>query len=323
MWILPSTCSPSAPAEEVSISESGWLFQLLERSAMWRSKPTPARSWERAWKRATWMRRLCGRISQTSTAVHGVASWISSLEATRANPSVWQENNAGRVTPGICGPTSGISSATSAGLMSSSRTSPTIYEWDSKRSMLTYDQWVTALRRVCLQRRKSARATNANASSSWPTPVVPEGGRISKSPIRIKRSLPLTSVVHHWAIPRASDGEKGGPHQSFGAGGTPLPSQAVRHLESRDWRSDSSLRTDEEMYGLKGRPLSRQAQTSSISGGPSSNETLSSRRQLNPAFVEWLMGWPRGWTACVSSATELSLWRQRMRSELFRMLSHD
>ena len=45
------------------------------------------------------------------------------------------------------------------------------------------------------------------------------------------------------------------------------------------------------------------------------------RRSLNPIFVEWLMGWPPGWTlaawtdfAC--SATELSAWKQRMRSAL-------
>ena len=31
-----------------------------------------------------------------------------------------------------------------------------------------------------------------------------------------------------WSTPRASDGEKGGPNQSFGAGGQPLPSQAVQ-----------------------------------------------------------------------------------------------
>lgn len=49
------------------------------------------------------------------------------------------------------------------------------------------------------------------------------------------------------------------------------------------------------------------------------------RRSLNPLFVEWLMGWPPGWTllslglawtdfAC--SATALCLWKQRMRSAL-------
>ena len=34
--------------------------------------------------------------------------------------------------------------------------------------------------------------------------------------------------VANWGTPRASDGEKGGPNQAFGAGGTPLPAQAAQ-----------------------------------------------------------------------------------------------
>lgn len=53
------------------------------------------------------------------------------------------------------------------------------------------------------------------------------------------------------------------------------------------------------------------------------------RRSLNPLFVEWLMGWPPGWTllaltlpastgiAC--SETELSRYRRRMRSALSQL----
>lgn len=48
------------------------------------------------------------------------------------------------------------------------------------------------------------------------------------------------------------------------------------------------------------------------------------RRSLNPLFVEWLMGWPPAWTlvawtdfAC--SVTELSLFKQRMRSALLSL----
>jgi hypothetical protein len=43
---------------------------------------------------------------------------------------------------------------------------------------------------------------------------------------------------------------------------------------------------------------------------------------LNPAFVEWLMGWPTGWTASACSATELSRFKQRMRSALSQLTSH-
>lgn len=42
---------------------------------------------------------------------------------------------------------------------------------------------------------------------------------------------------------------------------------------------------------------------------------------LNPTWVEWLMGWPRGWTDCEHSVTAKSLrqWRQRSRTWLRRL----
>lgn len=44
-----------------------------------------------------------------------------------------------------------------------------------------------------------------------------------------------------------------------------------------------------------------------------------SRRTLNPSFVEWLMGWPTGWTDFACSETELSRFKQRMRSALLSL----
>jgi len=45
--------------------------------------------------------------------------------------------------------------------------------------------------------------------------------------------------------------------------------------------------------------------------------------QLNPLFVEWLMGLPKGWTTVSASGcleTEWSRWQQRMHSELLRLV---
>lgn len=145
---------------------------------------------------------------------------------------------------------------------------------------------------------------------------------------------------------------------------------------ARDWRSDSSQLSDEELYGTKGRPLARTAEQwmtprvsedgqYQYSRGNKSNPVLTlqgqgqgqgqammpfrrflpeaffrrdlpisiageecspTRRSLNPLFVEWLMGWPPGWTSlaltpiasngCACSAMALSRYKQRMRSEL-------
>lgn len=46
--------------------------------------------------------------------------------------------------------------------------------------------------------------------------------------------------------------------------------------------------------------------------------------RLCPSFVEWLMGWPEGWTeltGCALSETEWSRWWELMQSELSRLAS--
>lgn len=128
-----------------------------------------------------------------------------------------------------------------------------------------------------------------------------------------------------WATPRASDGEKGGPNQSFGAGGTPLSSQAtiwatprtVSGAYTRDSGDSAKQRLTMEGQALA---FSLPVLTTVKTGKPRSSE----RRSLNPLFVEWMMGWPLGWTLLVStdfgcSETALSRWRWGMRCALWRM----
>lgn len=45
----------------------------------------------------------------------------------------------------------------------------------------------------------------------------------------------------------------------------------------------------------------------------------SARLSLNPLFVEWLMGWPPGWTDCGLPVTGFARWLQRQRTELARL----
>jgi hypothetical protein len=70
-----------------------------------------------------------------------------------------------------------------------------------------------------------------------------------------------------WSTLRASDGEKGGPNQSFGAGGLPLPSQ---------------------VSGI-----------GNTSNAPMENGSGS----LHPEFAGWEMGYPPAWLSCAPSAT--------------------
>lgn len=133
-----------------------------------------------------------------------------------------------------------------------------------------------------------------------------------------------------WTTPRASDGEKGGPNQSFGAGGVPLPSMAAlwktpRAVEGEkgggQWQKAGDSPAVET---LTGQAFSHPVQTVSTNGETPSPPP----RSLNPLFVEWLMGWPPGWTLLAAapeltgyacSATAFSLYKRRMRSALFAL----
>lgn len=248
----------------------------------------------------------------------------------------------------------------------------------------TFESLVLRLRSDCSRRQKLARRTRENASSSsqWPTATAnmvtgqgQAGDDLQTAVARFQASARPTPTANDWkgsgptlerkdgqmrgdrldyaaeqlwSTPRASDAEKGGPNQSFGAGGQPLPSQAAQWATPRvavnrtstiamarpDSVSSLSLEQQAEILAgitpievarseklLKRFGLSSpQDQKPGESGQTSSPE----RRSLNPLFVEWLMGWPPGWTLLAwtdlgCSATELSHWKQRMRSALLSL----
>lgn len=209
----------------------------------------------------------------------------------------------------------------------------------------------------------------------WPTPAARDhkGANSEEHLGKSSGSLHLDQlpnfVEHVWSTPRSSDGEKGGPNQSFGAGGVPLAAQAQqwstpsvadtmgsRKSRSGD-RSDEPLLNGQaeavtqwatprsEMARAQGNPkhitaqrgngnIEDQTAALSLPDRPISTVGEASshiRRTLNPLFVEWLMGWPPGWTSLgltppassvsACSETGLSRFKQRMRSALSHLAS--
>ncbi len=400
MWLhipgaeaAPSTSSPYAPAAEDSISASSWQFQLLERSAWSRGKPTRSRNWYQRWKRALWLRRLCGAMPEPSTAAHGAASWICSLAASRASRTASPDASAALTTSATCGPTPGASSCGRGRGPCSSRTSPACSRRGLTKSLErsgfgeTFASWASRLRQDCSRRRKSARATSASGclSLAWPTALVADAGEkvtlashqsgllgaASRWPTptardhksceaseqtHVRNARPLSEAVGLWYTPNVPNGgrtlsdgtsqtgmtadgikrqvglenqARGWPNQSFGAGGMPLPAQA------QQWPTPRSHEVGQYQYSrgdktkpvatLTGRAYSLPVPVIYPVGGIPSKE----RRSLNPLFVEWLMGWPPGWTLLAwtdlgCSATALCLWRRRMRCALSRLgLPHE
>ena len=105
---------------------------------------------------------------------------------------------------------------------------------------------------------RPARSRIEDVVAAWPTPAARDFKGVDRTEIDRGNARPLNEVVAHWptptslsfsdshqpgnsrsynktmemasaiwSTPRASDGEKGGPNQSFGAGGVPLPAQTA------------------------------------------------------------------------------------------------
>jgi len=169
-----------------------------------------------------------------------------------------------------------------------------------------------------------------------------------------RKAEALALGITNWSTPKATDGAKGGPGQSYGSGGTPpLPAQAAQWPTpaAQNWkgsseasitRADGKSRMDILHYRAEQgfirpapatiqhgqrsshhTPISRPLWASMIAshGRGVSRRILKgrSRRRLNPLFVGWLMGWPIGHALCACSATEFTLWQQRMRGALSQL----
>lgn len=116
---------------------------------------------------------------------------------------------------------------------SSSKTSPVTSASALKPCCESFETWASRLRLAYSRRAKLARRTKGSGSSSWPTATGTDanGARsfaTDGTRIRANAGPTLNDKVANWGTPRASDGEKGGPNQSFGAGGMPLPAQAAQ-----------------------------------------------------------------------------------------------
>lgn len=130
----------------------------------------------------------------------------------------------------------------------------------------------------------------------WNTPTAAESLVGSRSPDG-KRSLGLNvqSKSFHQDLETSSAGSESSANDH---GSPPLwPTATVG--DSRNSRNATSSRPETTMHHT-GVTLSEAVLTAEeVSDGK-----MTSKRRLNPNFVEWLMGWPIGWTVCEFSATE-------------------
>ena len=285
----------------------------LAQSVSWRGKLMRLRYWQRAWKNTSWLRLLYGPTCEPSTADAGVEQLISSARATRASRSLTPADVLEWMTPGTSGPTSheSLTNAGQGGLFL--RTSPAICPSGSPKSARIFKAWASSLRRVYSARRKSARHSDESDCSSWPTASAHDGRRPG-SDATSTQGANLKRDAERWPTPTCP-----APHDSNRTAGLGMQKQwnvaaaavAWNTPTTRDWKDGSDPSENVPTNSLLGRQAPRVTGEMCPSDfGP---------RRLNPAFVEWLMGWPHGWTDFAPVAMEWSPWCRLMRSELSRL----
>lgn len=336
-WLyVPGTASSFVQASGDLDLACPSLSPSIAPSLTWRGKLMPPVSLSRAWKRATWMRRLSGLTLLPSTAYRGVAEFISSLPAIHASPIASPGNGAAQ-TMTASSSTKFCASSMSAGLfVSSGRTSRGMRTGNSPLSSAHWKQWVTALRLELSERRRLVRATFGNGSSSWPTVTV-ASRRINESPSPGAAERPTLDIAAEtWPTPtavnRVRDEETMAKCAAFRKRNanqntvplyleevalnwmTPLVADAGQKITHASHQKSLMVQAERDFQVLQALALTDYSLPDRPT--PSGPKSSATRRRLNPRFVEWLMGWPIGWTSLEHAETGLSAWLLRMRGEL-------
>ena len=288
MWILPKNYPllSAFVADMVESSEDLTLPGMnIESSLMWRSKPSPLKTWQRRWKTSSWMPRLYGRMLKPSLHTSFETKLASLHLAIRVNHSVQQENEKETKTLDTCGRTSANTSEQFDLFGSSLKTSKDTSRLDSPQSSATWKKMVTSARGEYSARKKLALHTREKESTSWATPRVADsaggprtlnekGQRISVSDPTKTYGANLSDQVRHWPTPSARD------HK--GAVSVDRTHEKLKKGQRAHMGTLDAYSVCHETYGLPD-----QAKTNTR-GKPVGH--------LNPEWVEQLMGVPTGWT---------------------------
>jgi hypothetical protein len=169
------------------------------------------------------------------------------------------------------------------------------------------------------------------ASELWATPTSHER---THDPRDVDHGEQLANQADQWGTPRASDEEKGGPNQSFGAGGVPLASQTAawstpatrdhKGGELKKTKQGRDLATDIAAFpSSPPAPATPAGPASSVT--PRTSRRPSQRKRLNSYFVDWLMGAIPGWTNIefTVSAPLGTEWFRCNRQRLSRFFGND
>lgn len=152
-----------------------------------------------------------------------------------------------------------------------------------------------------------------NTPAKWPTPLSSDATHGGPNQRDGKGRPYLSGAVHNWPTPRANDAEKRGSidaeNPRNGLPGavkkwpTPTRSDGMGGPGCSGRDGGDNLRTAVAVYPT---PCAQDAKNSTLPVSLTDRDSIPGHLlrsgeqpggQLNPDWVEWLMGWPVGWTS--------------------------
>lgn len=216
-----------------------------------------------------------------------------------ASRSALRESSAAPMTSGTYGPTC-FACSVPAGPLSSweSRLRQRLARIGSTECSLIWKESVTPAGRSLSRLVPSTRPIDEIDCGLWVTPSARDwkdspGMTAQREDGRSRiDQLPRQVAAAMWSTPRASDGEKGGPNQSFGAGGQPLPAQAFHVAmwptatvgDSRNSRNATASRSSEDSQHHAGWTLSDHAHAMALWPTPNASDEKWRYSQSEPAI---------------------------------------
>ncbi len=162
---------------------------------------------------------------------------------------------------------------------------------DSNESCVTWPRWGSMRNGVCWEQTTvELHILEKESGCLLPTPTtIDTGSRVNKSAsVNAKTRPTLGAMAKHnlWPTPKANDAEKRGNFDVHNPrNGLPAAAKMWATPTARDWKTGDKPESRRARQKQKGRWHS-----------PNLNDTASPGGQLNPTWVEWLMGWPLEWT---------------------------
>jgi hypothetical protein len=346
MWLhLPT--SVYLPASECSTSLSPSQCQMLAASATVSGKDRQPQYWRRVWGTEPWTKPLSGPTYEPSQADFIVAAWLESLVGSRAKtsllPAAKLESTATAAASSLTSADSFASWSPSSGCFLKTSRQSSLFRQEQPYSENLPNSGSMRNGRLYERPMLVHRISGTGRSSSrgeWRTPNTRDhhagGPRLDAE----NRQTSLVDQAKMWPTPRSNDDRLSAHNNrdhSTMAGGSLTdairmwPTPQARDNKSADAEGSGNYQRKVELgwtldlnttavnwanpkamdLNVVASRYSHPVQETPTPGPQSSPSGQTSRRRLNPAFVEWLMGLPVGYTDF--APLETASWLSRLR----------